>query len=95
MTSTAKVFKNGNSSAVRLPAEFGLKPGDEMVITKVSSGMFTLVPKRKGLGHLVEILQSLPDDFMAEGRDNAPPQERDWAAFDWPPELNDAPAQKP
>jgi antitoxin VapB len=87
MAATAKVFKNGNSSALRLPAELGFKPGDQIELVSANDGSIVLRKRRVGLGHLVDALQSLPRDFMQGGRDDAPPQERDWAAFDWPPEA--------
>lgn len=74
MTS-AKIFKSGNSQAVRLPKEFRfdvkeveiLRRGEEIVLRK---------PKRN-LSHVLDILQALPDDFMADGRQDSPPQERE------------------
>jgi antitoxin VapB len=40
--------------------------GDEIVLHE----------KRKGLARAFEILASLPDDFLPEGRRNTPPQDR-------------------
>ena len=72
---TARVFRSGNSQAVRLPKEFRLKAkeveifrrGDEIVLRE----------KGKGLGRAFEILANLPDDFMPEGRHDTAPQERE------------------
>jgi antitoxin VapB len=71
----ARVFQSGNSQAVRLPKEFRfdvkeleiLRRGEEVILRK---------PKRN-LRQALAILQSLPDDFMAEGRQDTPPQERE------------------
>jgi antitoxin VapB len=71
----AKIFKSGNSQAVRLPKEFRfdvkeveiLRRGEEIVLRK---------PKRN-LSRVLDILQALPDDFMADGRQDSPPQERE------------------
>ena len=71
---TARVFRSGNSQAVRLPKEFRLKckeveifrRGDEIVLRE----------KAEDLVRAFEILAGLPDDFLLEGRDDAPPQER-------------------
>jgi antitoxin VapB len=68
---TAKVFKSGNSQAVRLPSEFRLdvdeveiiRRGDEIVLRR----------KPQGLERAFEILAEQPD-FE---RDDGPPQERD------------------
>lgn len=73
--SKAKVFKAGNSQAVRLPKEFRFdvkeveifRRGDEVVLRK---------PKRN-LRRALAILRALPDDFMADGRQDSPPQERE------------------
>jgi antitoxin VapB len=72
---TARVFRSGNSQAVRLPKEFRLtskeveifRRGDEIVLRE----------KGKGLARAFEILTSLPDDFLPEGRQDMPPQERE------------------
>lgn len=72
---TARVFRSGNSQAVRLPKEFRLKSkeveifrrGDEIVLRE----------KGKGLTRAFEILANLPDDFLSEGRSDARPQQRD------------------
>jgi antitoxin VapB len=71
----AKVFKSGNSQAVRLPKEFRFdvkeveifRRGDEVVLQK---------PKRR-LSRALAILRSLSEDFMADGREDLPPQERE------------------
>ena len=47
----AKVFKSGNSLALRLPAELNLKAGMEMLLQTAPDGTYSLVkadaPKRK------------------------------------------------
>lgn len=71
----ARIFKSGNSQAVRLPKEFRFdvreveifRRGEEVVLRK---------PKRN-LRRALDILRALPDDFMAEGRADSPPQERE------------------
>lgn len=70
---TAKVFKSGNSQAVRIPAEFQFdtdeveifRRGDELVLRK----------KAKTLEQAFYLLTSLPEDFMTERKDSQP-QER-------------------
>jgi antitoxin VapB len=71
---TARVFRSGNSQAVRLPKQFQVdsreveifRRGDEIVLRA----------KTKGLARAFEILASLPDDGLAEGRRDAPAQKR-------------------
>ncbi len=73
---TTRVFKSGNSQAVRIPKEFQLDV-DEVEIFK-RDGELVLRPKRKNLLEALDILASLPDDFMKDGREDLPPQERDF-----------------
>jgi antitoxin VapB len=75
---TAKLFKNGDSQAVRLPKEFRFA-GDEVLIKRVGSAV-VLLPKAKSWDTLLESLDKFPPDFMsdreqpdeAEGRDYMP-----------------------
>jgi antitoxin VapB len=72
---TARVFRSGNSQAVRLPKEFRLK-GKEVEIFRRGDEI-VLREKGKGLARAFEILAHLPDDFLLEGRQDTPPQERE------------------
>jgi len=71
----AKVFKNGNSQAVRIPKEFQFdvseveifRRGDEIVLRK----------KPENLSRVFELLTGMSEDFMAEGREQPPVQERE------------------
>jgi antitoxin VapB len=71
----AKVFQSGNSQAVRVPKEFRLdateveifRRGDELV----------LKPVPKDLGEAFKILTRMSPDFMQDGREDTPPQERE------------------
>lgn len=71
---TAKIFKSGNSQALRIPKEFALKGseveifrrGDEIVIRETPAGM----------ARAFELLAGMPDDFFPEGRVDPPPQRR-------------------
>ena len=70
-----RVFKSGNSQAVRLPKEFSVsskvleifRRGDEIVLREPT----------QGLTRAFEVLTELPDDFFAEGRQDTPPQHRE------------------
>jgi antitoxin VapB len=61
---TAKLFKNGDSQAVRLPKEFRFA-GEEVLIKKVGSAV-VLLPKAKSWGTLLESLDKFPPDFMTD-----------------------------
>lgn len=71
----ARVFQSGNSQAVRLPKEFRLnveqveifRRGDELVLREHPADG----------GAIFDALASLPDDFMADGRQDELPQERE------------------
>ncbi|MGP1679459.1 MAG: antitoxin [Burkholderiales bacterium] len=73
--STAKVFKSGNSQAVRLSKEFQFDTreveifhrGDEVV----------LCSRVKTTADVVSILSRLSPDFMEHGRDQGPSQVRE------------------
>ena len=71
----ARIFQSGNSQAVRLPKEFRFdadqveifRRGDEIVLREAPANAAAVF----------DLLASLPADFMAEGRDDTPPQERE------------------
>lgn len=63
---TAKLFKNGESQAVRLPKEFRF-PGNEVFIKRVGTAI-VLLPKARSWESLIESLEKFPPDFM-ESRD--------------------------
>ncbi len=67
---TAKLFKNGDSQAVRLPKEFRFD-GAEVFIQRVGDAV-VLLPKARAWQTLVGSLEQFPADFMAE---QAPPDE--------------------
>ncbi len=62
---TAKIFKNGGSQAVRLPKEFQFDE-DEVCIKRVSPHAIMIFPKSKAWELFREGLQEFTDDFMAE-----------------------------
>lgn len=71
----ARVFQSGNSQAVRLPKEFRFQTdrveiyrrGDELVMRESPLNAVAIF----------DALASLPADFMTEGREDSPPQDRD------------------
>jgi antitoxin VapB len=71
---TAKVFKSGNSQAVRIPKEFHLED-DEVEIRRKGDSLI-LRPKKRSWATLFESLDKFTDDFMAEGRNQPPVQKR-------------------
>jgi antitoxin VapB len=61
---TAKLFKNGDSQAVRLPKEFRFA-GDEVLIKRVGSAV-VLLPKARSWDTLIASLEKFPQDFMSD-----------------------------
>ena len=59
---TAKLFKNGESQAVRLPKEFRF-PGEEVFIKRIGTAV-VLLPKARSWEALMESLAKFPADFM-------------------------------
>lgn len=72
---TARIFKSGNSQAVRLPKEFRFgvdeveiyRRGEEIVLRK----------RPANAAAIFDALASLPKSFLAEGRKDAVPQKRE------------------
>jgi antitoxin VapB len=64
-TATTRVFMNGNSQAVRIPAEFRLDT-DRVHITRTPQGDLLLhpVPQRRGAA-LMAALEGFDDAFIA------------------------------
>lgn len=77
MKSTAKIFRNGRSQAVRLPKEFRFE-GDRVRIRKVAQGVLLepiVTDTKKWFEKLDQFNQ---EPFMPEGRDQGLPPERDF-----------------
>ena len=72
---TARVFRSGNSQAVRLPKEFRVN-GNEVEIFRRGDEI-VLREKGKGLARAFEILANLPEDVLPDGRQDTPPQDRE------------------
>lgn len=70
---TAKLFKNGESQAVRLPKEFRF-PGGQVFIKRVGAAV-VLLPENGGWDVALDALGEFSPDFMAE-REQPPTQER-------------------
>lgn len=61
---TAKLFRNGQSQAVRLPKEFRFE--DDHVFVKKSGNALVLLPTKNFWDTLIHSLDKFTDDFMAE-----------------------------
>lgn len=80
-TRTAKLFKNGASQAVRLPAEFRFNSDEVFVTRNDVTGDVTLssCPGAKTWGDFFDLVHTLdlPDNFMRERPMNVISEERD------------------
>jgi antitoxin VapB len=63
---TAKLFRNGQSQAVRLPKEFRFE--DDYVFIKKSGNAVILIPASHSWDSLRGSLDKFSDDFMSERR---------------------------
>ncbi len=77
MASTAKIFRNGRSQAVRLPAEFRFQGSEVYVRRDPRSGDVILSQRPPSWQEFFDLVDSLdiPEDFLAD-RDKTPPQKR-------------------
>ena len=65
MTAIAKIFKNGQSQAVRLPKEFRFENQDELFVKKVEDGIILLPKNDKSVwDNMFDRLDEFSDDFM-------------------------------
>ena len=72
---SSKVFKSGNSQAIRLPKEYQVEER-ELYIKKIGSTLI-LFPKNKPWEAFERSLTEFSDDFLANGREQPEAQERE------------------
>ena len=72
---TAKVFTNGGSQAIRLPKDCRFT-GDEVLVNRIGS-IVILMPKDNPWQSTVDSLSLFTEDFLADGIEPLPLQERD------------------
>jgi antitoxin VapB len=77
MRRTAKIFRNGRSQAVRLPAEFRFEGKEVFIRQDPETGDVVLSRRPDSWETFFELADKapVPKDFMAE-RDDQPPQKR-------------------
>ena len=66
MPISTKSFRNGRSTAVRIPAEFGIKPGEELVVSQDRDGTVRLSRATPFAGFFAAV-----ERMRAEGHDPA------------------------
>jgi antitoxin VapB len=70
----AKVFRSGNSQAVRLPKEFRFKEEEVEILRRGDE--VVLREKERNLARAFELIAGLPDDFDIPDRHTDYPQKR-------------------
>lgn len=77
-----RVFKSGNSLAVRIPKELASAlSSQEVDIEKVGDTLILRPVVKRKLTGLAEAFAAFPPGFMAEGREFHEQKERDWSGF--------------
>jgi antitoxin VapB len=78
MPRTAKLFYNGRSQAVRLPAEYRFQGSEVYVRRDPATGDVILSRRPESWQDFFELMKTIevPKDFMAD-RDDTPPQKRE------------------
>ena len=74
---TTRLFKNGNSQAVRIPAELAFSSNDmELLIERVGEEL-RIRPAQRRMGNVMKVLSSFSPNFMSEDRGNQEQTERE------------------
>lgn len=77
MAKTAKLFQNGRSQAVRLPAEYRFEGSEVYIRRDPDTGDVILSRRPESWEDFFELMKTVdvPEDFLAD-RQDAPPQKR-------------------
>lgn len=74
---TTKAFRNGNSQAIRIPAELAYERTDiELEIERVGEEL-RIRPARRPLAGVLKKFARFSPEFMAEGRDDQEQADRE------------------
>jgi antitoxin VapB len=63
-----KLFKNGNSQAVRIPSELAYSSWDIELVIERQGDELRIRPARRRMGDVLGKLAQFSPDFMSEGR---------------------------
>ena len=74
---TTKLFKNGNSQAVRIPAELAYTRWDIELVIERQGDELRIRPARRRIGNVLAKWARFSPDFMAEGRGESIAGERE------------------
>ena len=75
-----RVFKSGNSLAVRIPKELGfVEAAQDIEVERVGNTLVLRLVAHETLADIGSIISMFSPNFMAEGREFHDERERDWA----------------
>ncbi len=74
----AKIFKNGQSQAVRIPKEYRFN-SKEVAVTPLGNGI-VLQPILKSWHDVFKVIKPT-EDFLIDGVDDLPADKREWEMF--------------
>jgi antitoxin VapB len=74
---TTRVFKNGNSQAVRIPADLAYERTDIELEIEREGDEIRIRPARRSLAGVLDKFAKFSPDFMADGRGKHGQAERD------------------
>jgi antitoxin VapB len=77
MAKTAKLFRNGRSQAVRLPAEYRFEGSEVYIHRDPDTGDVILSRRPESWQDFFDLMKTIevPEDFLAD-RQDSPPQKR-------------------
>jgi antitoxin VapB len=76
-----RIFKSGNSQAVRIPKDLQFNSQVQDVVIERHGDSLIIRPARGiNMAAIGEAFAAFPDGFMAEGREPHEETERDWQA---------------
>lgn len=75
-----RIFRSGNSVAIRLPKALGFAEGDEVRILAHDDGSFNLRKEGSGKSIFMSLYGAVSPEFMAGGRGDIDQEERDWSS---------------
>ena len=77
-----RVFKSGNSLAVRIPKELGfVDAAQDVEVERVGNTLVLRLIEQKTLAGIGEIFAMFSPEFMANGREFHEERERDWSGW--------------
>lgn len=74
---TTRLFRNGNSQAVRIPAELAYERSDLELEIERCGDELRIRPAGRPISGALEALAAFSPSFLAEGRDQDDPQDRE------------------